>query len=120
MKLPVLCTLASLLMAAPAVAHEVENGPNGGRVVEAGDHHVEMLAKSNTIEVFLTDKDSKALAPTGYKGVAILSAGGKSQRIELTPASDRLSGAAPDALPARPQGVVRITTPAGKTVQGKF
>ena len=68
MRLPALCALSFLLAASPIAAHEVKSGPNGGRVVEAGDFHVEMVAKNNTIDVFLTDHNDKAVAATGYTG----------------------------------------------------
>ena len=57
---------------------------------------------------------------TGYKGLAILTVGGKAQRIELTAQDDRLSGTSPIALPAQPNGVVQLTTPDGKTSQGRY
>ncbi len=121
MRLPALCALLALLAASPVAAHEVKAGPNGGRVVEAGDHHVEMVAKNNTIDVFLTDHNDKAVAATGYTGLAILAIDGKSLRIVLAPADKaRLSGQAAGAMPAQPKGVVRITQPGGKTVQAKF
>lgn len=121
MKLPALCALSFLLAASPIAAHEVKSGPNGGRVVEAGDFHVEMVAKNNTVDVFLTDHNDKAVAATGYTGLAILAIDGKSQRITLQPADKaRLSGQAAGVVPAQAKGVVRITQPGGKTVQAKF
>lgn len=57
----------------------------------------------------------------GYKGLAILSVGGKSERIELEPAGgNKLSGKASVPVPQNAKGVVRITGPDGKTSQAKF
>lgn len=107
-------------LAASAAAHEIKAGPNGGRVVEAGDYHVELVAKGDTVDVFLTDHADKAVAPGGHKGLAILAIDGKSQRIALEPDKARLSGRAAGVIPAQPKGVVQITQPGGKTVQARF
>ena len=121
MKLKILFAVTALILALPAPAHEAAKGPNGGRVAQAGDYHVELVARSNVIEVFLTDSGDKPVSPAGFKGVAILVIAGKSARITLEPAGDtRLSGRAASDLPAKPKGVVQITTPNGKTAQARF
>jgi hypothetical protein len=112
--------IAATLATTPALAHETEKGPHGGRVVENKDFHVELVTKQTSVEVYLTDSKEKEMAPTGYKGIAILTVGGKAQRIELTPAQDKLTGTSPVALPAQPKGVVQVTAPNGKTGQVKF
>ncbi|MFN3351052.1 MAG: hypothetical protein ACK41X_19065, partial [Pseudorhodoplanes sp.] len=59
--------------------------------------------------------------PTGFKGLAILAVGGKSQRIVLEPAEGgKLTGKATGNLPAEPKGVVQITPPKGQSVSAKF
>ena len=103
-----------------AWAHEV-NGKHGGRIVDAGSYHVEMVVKSDVVEVFISDQSEKSVAASGFKGTAILVAGGKSQRIVLAPVDGtRLSGSATAALPGQPKGVVQLTGPDGKTIQAKF
>jgi hypothetical protein len=115
-------TLASILVTAlPAAAHEVEKGPNGGRLVEAGAYHVELVVKESTVNVFVTDANDKAVSINGFKGIAIFTISGKAQRTVLEPKEgSRLSGTSPVALPAEPAGVVQITAPDGKTAQGRF
>ena len=109
------------LTASNAFAHEKPKGPHGGRVADAGQLHVELVAKGDVVEVYLTDSADKAIAAAGYKGLAILLIGGKSQRITLEPASDNLlSGKAAEALKGTPKGAVRITGPDGKTSQAQF
>ena len=88
-------------------------------MVDAGDYHVELVTKDGIVEVYVSDHDDKPIAIAGYKGIAILSVGGKSQRIVLEASDDRLTGKAAGALPAQPKGVVQITPPAGKTVSGE-
>ena len=59
----------------------------------------------------MIDHDNKPVATAGYKGLAILSTEGKSQRIVLAPADGaKLTGKAEAALPAQPKGVVQITS----------
>jgi hypothetical protein len=121
MKFTIAALASILLTALPAVAHEVEKGPNGGRVVEAGAHHVELVVKENTVNVFVTEASEKPVSINGFKGVAIFTISGKAQRITLEPKEGtRLSGTSPVALPAEPGGVVQITAPDGKTAQGRF
>ena len=113
--------LATILIVTPALAHESAKGPNGGRVADTGGYHVELVAKGTRVDVFLTDADDKPVAATGFKGVAILLVGGKSQRIPLAPEDGtRLSGSAGAALPREPKGAVQITAPDGKTAQARF
>jgi hypothetical protein len=113
--------IGALLIGAPsALAHEAK-GMHGGRVVDAGSYHVEMVAKSSTVDVFISDTGEKPVAASGFKGIAILVAGDKPQRIVLEPVGGaRLTGSATVALPNQPKGVVQLTAPDGKTVQAKF
>ena len=113
--------VALCLFAWPAFAHETGRGSHGGRVVESGQVHVELVAKDNVVDVYLTDKSDKAVTAAGYKGVAILLVGGKSQRVVLEPAADnRLTGKSSTALTGSPKGAVRLTAPDGVTIQVKF
>ena len=121
MKFTILALASILLTASTAAAHEVEKGPNGGRVVEAGAHHVELVVKEDAVNVFVTDASEKPVSINGYKGVAIFTINGMVQRIVLEPKEGaRLSGTSPVALPASPTGVVQITAPDGKTAQSHF
>ena len=111
---------ALLTWAACAWAHD-SRGPNGGRVADAGKYHVELVSKSDKVELFVSDGNEKSISATGFKAIAILVVDGKSQRILLEPAgSARLSGTASVVLPAQPKGVVQLTGPDGKTAQAKF
>ena len=110
---------AALLAITPAIAHEGD-GPHGGRIVDAGDYHVELVVKDSRVDVYLMDGDEKPVAATGFKGTAILKADGKAQRIALEPTGDLLSGNSGAPLPADAKGVVQLTTPDGKTAQGQF
>lgn len=111
---------AVLLAGSPSLAHEAKS-QHGGKVTEAGDYHVELVVKGSAVELHLADHDNKPVRAAGHKGLAILAAGGKSQRIVLSPEGEaRLTGKAEIELPSAAKGVVQITLPSGKTVQGRF
>jgi hypothetical protein len=121
MKFTIVALASVLITAIPGAAHEVEKGPNGGRVVEAGSNHIELVVNANAVDVFVTDASDKPVLVNGFKGVAIFTNSGKVQRIVLEPKDGaRLSGTAPVALPVQPAGVVQLIAPDGKTVQGRF
>ena len=118
-KLKFLLMAAALLSATQAFAHEAK-GPNGGRVIDAGNYHVELVVGGTDVAVFVSDSDNKPVTLTGFKAIAILNAGGKAQRVALTPAEGKLSGKAETALPASVKGVVQLTAPDGKVAQGQY
>jgi hypothetical protein len=120
MKLTTLVSIGFVFLAAPALAHDAKP-LHGGRLVQAGNFHIELVANADIVEVYLIDHHNQQMPLAGHKGVAILSIDGQSQRIVLEGADgSRLVGKATAALPAAPKGVVQITLPAGQTVQGKF
>ena len=127
MKLKTIVVLGAMMLASVAYGqhkhgHEqTEKGPNGGLLTEAGDYHIELIAKAGDVEINVMDHDNKPMPTKDFKGLAILSAGGKSVRIVLSPAdAAKLTGKAESPLPAQPKGVVQITPPNGKSVQAKF
>ena len=124
-----LVVVASLTLTSAAYAQHkhghnhstAEKGPNGGQMVEAGDYHVELLTSDGVVNVNVMDHDNKPMPTKGYKGVAILSIDGKSQRIALEPTDvSRLTGKAGGAIPSQLKGVVQITPPGGKTLNARF
>ena len=112
--------IAGVLLALPVHAHEV-SGQHGGRVTDAGKYHVELVAKGETVDVFVSDGSQKPVPAAGFKGTAILVVGGKPARVPLEPADgNRLSGKASVALGESPKGAVQLTAPDGATASGKF
>ncbi|WP_457107326.1 hypothetical protein [Methylobacterium sp. P5_C11] len=111
---------AGLLAATAAYAHETA-GRHGGRVTDAGLFHVELVAKGETVDVFLSDERQRPVPAAGFKGTAILVVGGKPTRVPLEPADgNRLTGKAAAALGDGPKGAVQLTGPDGATASGKF
>jgi hypothetical protein len=120
MRFSQLIIAATLVMTPPALAHEAK-GPNGGRMVDAGEYHVELVVQPAEVAVYVTDSGERPVATAGFKGTAILMAEGKAQRIALEPGqNNQLTGKSNVALPADVKGAVQLTTPAGKTAQGQF
>ena len=56
---PILTLLSGLLIVTAAFAHGPSKGPNGGPQVDAGDYHVEMVAKDTALTVYLHDENDK-------------------------------------------------------------
>jgi hypothetical protein len=111
---------AFILATAPAFAHD-SKGPNGGRITDLGRFHAELTTKGNTVELYVTDSANKAMAMDGYKGLAVIVVGGKSERIDLAPVrGNKLAGTATVAIPPNAKGVVRLNAPNGNTSQAEF
>ena len=120
MILPRLALIAGLLTVSAVCAHEAA-GQHGGRVADAGSFHVELVARGESVDVFVSDGAQKPVPAAGFKGAAILIVGGKPTRIPLEPADgNRLSGKAATPIGAAPKGAVQLTAPDGATASGKF
>ena len=120
MKSKILVLAVALLAGPPADAHGPQSR-HGGRIVNVGPYHAELVARDRTIDIFLLGHDDKPVGPKGFKGVAILNVEGKAERITLAPSEkNALSGTAATALPANPIGAVQLTAPDGKTAMAKF
>jgi hypothetical protein len=118
---PLLTLLAALLIATNTLAHEASKGPNGGAQVDAGNYHVEMVARDTALTVYLHDEKEKPVDTKGYKATGIFVIDGKPQRIELkADSANKLTGTSSVPLPTALKGAVQITLPTGKTVQAKF
>jgi hypothetical protein len=116
-----LVLVSALVLAATAYALGPEKGKNGGRQVDAGSYHVELVAKDKTLAVYISDANGAPVDAKGFKATGIFVVGGKAQRIELKPDSaNKLSGTSGVPLPADLKGAVQIMLPSGGTVQAKF
>ena len=104
MKFGYLTLGVALLAALPAYAHEAKS-LHGGRLVEAGPYHVELVTKDTAIEIFLIGENNKPVDPKGFKGVGYFQSRRKSRAHHaLTFGESSLGGTAATALPASPQG----------------
>ena len=111
----------AILLVGTAYAHGPEKGPHGGTQVDAGDYHVELVAKETTLSVFVSDAKIAPIDAKGFKGIGIFVVGGKPQRIELKfESGNKLAGTSSVPLPTSLKGAVQLTPPTGKTIQAKF
>jgi hypothetical protein len=118
---PIALVLFAAVLATNSVFGHEAKGPNGGRIVDAGDYHVELVAKGSNVEVYVTDTSDKPVPTDNFKGLAILTVGGKSQRIELaTAGKNKLQGPAAGLIADNPKGIVQLTLPDGKKAQGQY
>jgi hypothetical protein len=116
-----LVLFGALTLTAAAHAHGPDKGKNGGRQVDAGSYHVELVAKDKALSIYISDESEKPVDAKGFTAAGIFVVGGKAQRIELKlDTANKLSGTASVPLPADLKGAVQITLPAGGTVQAKF
>ena len=111
---------AALVASTAANAHEPRKGPNGGTLVDAGDHHVELVAAGNEVRVYVSDAADAPLPSDDFKGTAILLVGGKPARVPLAPAGAFLAGPLETPAEGPVKGAVQLTTSDGKTSQAKF
>jgi hypothetical protein len=119
-KLIALAAAAALPLA--ALAHESGKGPNGGPVVDAAGHHVEMVAKGKDLVLYLTEEADRPLASSGAKNArAIIQDGGKTATVPLEPAEpNKLVGTLAQPLGTGARVVVSATLADGHAVQARF
>ena len=79
-------------------------GPNGGLVVVADGHPVELLVQGLDLTVFLSEEEGRPAPSRGASGRVVVQSGGQTATVALAPAEpNRLVGrlAAPVAAGAR-------------------
>ncbi|MEQ1716577.1 MAG: hypothetical protein ABL907_11425 [Hyphomicrobium sp.] len=62
------------------------DGKHGGKVVESGHHHVEIVAKDGSLEVYVNGEDGKAEDISSAKATAAVLSDGK--KVDITLAAD--------------------------------
>ena len=96
--------IAAVLLATTAFAHGPNKGPNGGVQVDAGNNHVELVAKDLAMAVYLYDENNKPIDAKGAKATGIFVIDGKAQRIEMKPEG----GNKPRAPSARKHSIHKV------------
>jgi hypothetical protein len=108
---------------APSLAHEgsAHTGKHGGKVVDTGHHHVEIVAKDGAIEVYLEHDDGKAEDVKDAKASATVLSAGKTEVIALTPdAGNFLKGSGAFTAGKGTTIVVTLTMPGHKPEQARI
>lgn len=105
----------------PATAHDVEQGPNGGPMVEVKGHHLELLAKNDTLVVFISDASHAAIASKGATGRAVILEGSAQRTLALTPTEpDQLTAKLDRPLASGARVVVSTKLGSGQDLLARF
>jgi hypothetical protein len=108
-------------LAIPALAHDLEKGPNGGQLVDVKGHHVEFTAKPDAIVIYLTGDKDAPIASAGTDARALVQDGGKTTTVALTPAEPNiLTGKLDAALTAGAKVVVTGKLSDGHEILARF
>ncbi|HML43286.1 MULTISPECIES: hypothetical protein [Hyphomicrobium] len=112
--------LGSSLALADEVAHDHE-AKHGGILVHNGHHHLELVAKGNTLELFVRHEDGKVEDVSGAKASATVLAGGKTEVVTLAPSGENgLKGTGGFDAGKGTTVVVNLTMPGHETEQIRF
>ena len=78
--------LAAAAQNAPSIAQGEHNhdGQHGGKVVESGHHHLEIVVKDGVVSIHVNGEDGKPEDVKGATGTAAVLADGKKHDIKLT------------------------------------
>ncbi len=118
-----LAALVLGLVSVTAHAHDKPvKGPNSGQLIHVEDAHYELLAKDNTLTLFVFDNDTKPRpAVDGAKATATVLADGKTSSVELKPAAaNTLTGAGVFVAKPGLRVVVSIQETGRKPAQIRF
>jgi hypothetical protein len=117
------------LLMSPAIADKkhkhgsgdhAHTGSHGGRVVESGHHHLEVVAKDGVLEIHVTDEDMKSQDVTGAKATAAVLSGGEKEDITLTLDAGVLKGRGTFKAVKGTTIVVTLTMPGHKAEQARI
>lgn len=113
--------LGGAAVATGAAAHDVEVGPNGGPMIDAKGHHLELVLKGIDLTVFVTDAAHAPAAVKGASGRAVILAGKEQKTVTLEARDPNILAvklAAP--LPAGSRVVVSAKLGGGQDLLGRF
>lgn len=119
-------SLAALALGATlAVAdegHVHDHDPKHNGIVEhSSHHHLELVAKDGSIELYVTDESGAAEDASAAKATATVLADGKTEQVALTPAGDNaLKGAGDFKASTGTTVVISLTLPGHEPEQVRF
>jgi len=118
------CLAPALALPAAARAQNAEpprRGPNGGRVVIADGHPVELVVAGTAVTLFLVDERGQPEATRGASGRIVLQQGAETTTVTLQPAEpNRMEGTLPAAAPAGARLVFTATMRDGHRLRVRF
>lgn len=124
MRKTAIATFALLLAALPAAAgddHDHDHAAKfGGKLVESGHHHLEVVAKDGMIEVHVAGEEGKPEDVAGAKASATVLSEGKPSTIQLTPEGGVLKGTGSFKAVKGTTIVITLTMPDHKPEQARL
>ncbi|MBF0180014.1 MAG: hypothetical protein HQM03_08325 [Magnetococcales bacterium] len=82
---------------------------HGGVMAESQGHRLELVARAQTAELYLTDHNDKALSAEGASGKVVAMVNGKKVQAVLQPAGDnRLRGEAAEVIAGFESAVITV------------
>lgn len=94
---------------------------HGGLVEHTGHHHLELVAKGGTLELYVTHEDGEAEDASTAKATATVLADGKTEQVTLTPSGgNALKGAGSFNAGKGTTIVVSLTMPDHEPEQVRF
>lgn len=110
-----------LALAAPVNAHEGENGPHGGPMLEVSEHHVELTATGGELTLYLMDAAHKPVSSKGASGRVVVLEGSKQASLTLEAREpDRLTAKLEAPLNSGARVVVTAKLADGRSLVGRF
>ena len=116
-------TLAAALAAGSVLAAEKHShaGKHGGKLVESGHHHVEIVAKDGSLEVYVNDEDGKPEDIADANASAAVLSEGKKIDVVLAPdAANFLKGTGTFKAVKGTTVVVTLTMPGHQPEQSRI
>lgn len=110
-----------MLAAAPALADagHGHSAKHGGKVVESGHHHLEVVVKDGSLEVFVDSEDGKPEDVKDAKATATVLSEGKKEDITLAPGGASLKGTGGFKAAKGTTVVITLTMPGHKPEQAR-
>lgn len=96
-------------------------GPNGGRLADTGNMHVEFLTKGGDISVYTFDHDNKPVPSAGTTGRVTVQEKGATRSVQLAAqAPNKLAGKLDQPLSSGARAILSLTPKGEKPVQARF
>ena len=117
-------TLAATFLLVPGVAWSQRapaRGPNGGMVVVADGHPIELVVDGQTVTFFLNGENGRPAPSRGASGRVVVQAGGQTATMSLAPAEpNRLVGQLAAPLTAGARMVFTGAMADGHRIQARY
>lgn len=111
----------TLTMSALAAEDHVHKGKRGGLFAESGHHHLELIAKDGSLELYVEGEDGKPEDIVEAKATATVLSDGKKEEIKLSvDAGNFLKGSGTFKAAKGTTIIVTLTMPGHKPEQARF